>query len=207
MEASNHYNNVAADGNGSKTTHANNTKLISPRLDFLHFGGRYNPIDTKNTDDFTYLVFDECPHFSNAHKSAMSRHLTPELFEKLRYVTSDTGYTLSNAIATGVVTPHLGVGMTAGDEQCWEMFSELFYPIIKEWHGYDAYTQKHPVDLDPSKIVFTDEQRADFNHYVQSTRIRAARNIAGYPLPSGATTESRAAVEQVLQQAFAGLSD
>ena len=54
---------------------------------------------------------------------------------------SSKGYSLSNAIMTGVVTPHLGVGATAGDEECWELFKELYYPIIKEWHGYDAETQ------------------------------------------------------------------
>lgn len=183
-----------------------NLDLAKVQDPYLLYGGRYNPDDIKNTDDFTYLVFDECPRFSDKHKSAMSKHLTPELFEKLKNVTSDKGYTLSNAIATGVVTPHLGVGATAGDEQCWELFKDLYYPIIKDWHGYDAYTQKHPVDLDPSKLVFSDEQRADFNHYVASTRIRAARNIAGHALPAGATIESRAAVEDVLKQAFAGLS-
>ena len=54
---------------------------------------------------------------------------------------SPKGYTLSNAIMTGVVTPHLGVGCTAGDEDCWTIFKDLYYPIIKEWHGYDPETQ------------------------------------------------------------------
>jgi len=53
---------------------------------------------------------------------------------------SDNGFTLSNVIMTGTVTPHLKVGATAGDESCWETFKDLYYPIIKEWHGYDAYT-------------------------------------------------------------------
>jgi len=60
------------------------------------------------------------------------------------------------------VTPHLGVGVTAGDEESWELFRDLYYPIIKDWHGYDAYTQKHPVDLDPSKILFSEEQKLLF---------------------------------------------
>jgi creatine kinase len=62
------------------------------------------------------------------------------------------------------------------------------------------------VDLDFSKLVFTDEQKATFNEYVVSTRIRAARNISGYSLPAGATAEDRASVENVLKQAFNGLS-
>ncbi|RYY87198.1 hypothetical protein EON63_04470 [archaeon] len=45
-----------------------------------------------------------------------------------------------------------GVGATAGDEECWELFKDLFYPIIHGWHGYDAYTQKHPVDLNPDHL-------------------------------------------------------
>jgi creatine kinase len=172
---------------------------------YLQYGGAYLG-DHKDTPDFKYITYDTLPQFTTAHKSAMAKHLTHELFEKLKDRKTSRGYTLSNAIQTGVVTPHLGVGATAGDEESWEVFKELYYPIIKDWHGYDAYTQTHPVDLDPSKLVFTEEQRATFNDYVVSTRIRAARNIAGHSLPCGTTAEDRAAVEGVLRQTFAGLT-
>jgi len=171
---------------------------------YLQYGGSYAG-DPKDAADFKYVTWSELPAFTPKHKSLMAKHLTAELFEKLKDVKSERGYTLSNAIMTGVVTPHLGVGATAGDEDCWELFKDLYYPIIKDWHGYDAYTQKHPVDLDFSKLVFSDEQRATFNEYVASTRIRAARNISGYSLPTGASSEDRAAVEGVLKSAFAGL--
>eukprot|EP00341_Mesodinium_pulex_P004891 CAMPEP_0116947276 /NCGR_PEP_ID=MMETSP0467-20121206/37560_1 /TAXON_ID=283647 /ORGANISM="Mesodinium pulex, Strain SPMC105" /LENGTH=448 /DNA_ID=CAMNT_0004631365 /DNA_START=36 /DNA_END=1382 /DNA_ORIENTATION=+ len=173
---------------------------------YLKYGGAYDMEDPKNTNDFKYLKFDAVPAFTEAHKSAMAKHLTPEIFEKLKDVKSSKGYTLSNVIMTGVVTPHLGVGATAGDEECWDIFSDLFNKIIMDWHGYDAETQTHPMDLDPSKLVFTDEQKTKFNTYVASTRIRAARNIAGYSLPCGSTEEDRAGVENVLKQAFAGLT-
>ncbi len=172
---------------------------------YLKYGGAYLG-DAKDTKDFKYVTFDKLPAFGPEHKSLMAKTLTPELFEKLKDVKSSKGYTLSNSIMTGVVTPHLGVGATAGDEECWELFKDLYYPIIKGWHGYDAYTSKHPVDLDPSKLVFTDEQKETFNQYVVSTRIRAARNISGFSLPTGATEEDRAGVEAVLKQTFAGLS-
>ena len=159
------------------------------------------------TEDFKYVTFAELPRFTPTHKSAMSRYLTQELFDKLKDVKSSKNYTLSNVIMTDVVTPHLGVGATAGDEECWDLFRELFYPIIKEWHGYDAYTQTHPVDLDPSKVVFSEEQKATFEDYVVSTRIRAARNLSGFSLPCGATDEDRAGVERVLKSTFAGLTD
>lgn len=174
---------------------------------YLAFGGKYSDADPKNTADFKYLEFESLPTFSDKHKSAMSRRLTQEVFDALKDVKSSKGYSLSNVIMTGVVTPHLGVGATAGDEECWDLFKDLFYPIIKDWHGYDAETQTHPVDLDPSKLAFTDEQKALFNEFVVSTRIRAARNVSGFSLPAGATAEDRAGVEAVLQQAFGGLTD
>ena len=80
---------------------------------------------------------------------------------------------------------NIGVGATAGDEECWDLYKELFYPMIFDWHGYDAYTQKHPTDLDASHLVVTESQRIMLSQYVASTRIRAARNISGFSLPSG----------------------
>ena len=129
---------------------------------YLQYGGRFNEADPKNTESFKYLIFDEMPKLTPKHTSSMAKFLTPELFEKLKNVKSSKGYTLSNTIQTGVVTPHLGNGATAGDEECWELFKDLFYPMIKRYHGYDPATQKHPTDLDPSKLKFTDEQSDKF---------------------------------------------
>ena len=64
-----------------------------------------------------------------------------QVFDRLKDLKSTKGYTLSNVIMTGVVTPNLGVGATAVDEDCWELFKDLYYPIIKDKHGYDAETQ------------------------------------------------------------------
>jgi creatine kinase len=170
---------------------------------YLKYGGAYKG-DSKDSTDFHYVTFEDLPNFGPEHKSLMSKVLTKELFDALKDKKSSKGYTLSNAIQTGVVTPHLMCGATAGDEECWEIFKDLYYPIVKEWHGYDAYTQKHPVDLDSSKLTFTEEQNTTFTKYVVSTRIRAARNLGGFSLPTGATDEDRAAVETVLKTTFSG---
>ena len=63
-------------------------------------------------------------------------------------------------------------------------------------------TGSHTVDLDYTKIKFSDEQAALFDEYIVSTRIRAARNISGYRLPAGSDSADRAGVEQTLVEAF-----
>jgi len=188
----------------SKRSFAEMGKKVGQNKDH-DFGGRALG-DMKDSDEFAFLTYAACPTFTKEHKSLMSKTLTPELFEKLKNKKTSSGYTLSNCIQTGVETPHLGVGCTAGDEESFEVFKELLYPVISGWHGgYDAYTQIHPTDLEPSHVIFSDAQKAKFNAYVASTRIRAARNIRGYPLPAGSTPETAAAVEGLLKKTFMGL--
>ena len=161
--------------------------------------------DSKDSVDFAYLTYKNLPVWTEKHKSLMSKVLTQDLFDKLKDVKSPSGFTLSNVIQTGVETPHLGVGAVAGDEECWELFKDLYYPIIEGWHKYNPTTSTQPTDLDPEHITQTPEQLAKFNQYVKSTRIRAARNISGYPLPAGSTLESMTSVEGILKQTFASL--
>ncbi len=157
--------------------------------------------------NFNFISFDTYPEFGPENKSLTAKYLTRELFDQLKDKKSSKGYTLSNAIQNAVVLPHLMCGATAGDEECWEIFKELYYPIIYSWHGFNAYTQKHdcssPVDLDPSKLKVSADQVSLFNQHILSTRIRAARNIRGFSLTPGATDEDRACVEAILNETFA----
>jgi len=161
--------------------------------------------DPKDSPDFAYLTYKDLPKFTDAHKSLMAKTLTPELFAKLKDVKSPAGFTLSNVIQTGTETPHLGVGCVAGDEESWELFKDLYYPIIQGWHKYDPTTSKQPTDLNPDNVVQTPEQLEKFNKYVASTRIRAARNIRTFALPAGSTRESAKGVEDILKKTFASL--
>ena len=115
--------------------------------------GGEESIETRS--NFNFISFDTYPDFGPENKSLTAKYLTRELFDQLKDKKSSKGYTLSNSIQDAVVHQHLNVGTTAGDEECWEIFKELYYPIIYSLHGYDAYNQKHDaalVDMDPSKL-------------------------------------------------------
>ncbi|KAG7247681.1 hypothetical protein CRUP_013593, partial [Coryphaenoides rupestris] len=85
----------------------------------------------------------------------MASHLTPAIYAKLCDKVTPNGYSLDQAIQTGVDNPGhpfiKTVGMVAGDEETYEVFADLLDPIIKERHnGYDCRTMTHPTDLDSS---------------------------------------------------------
>ena len=44
------------------------------------------------------------------------------------------------------------VGLVAGDEESYELFAELFEPVISARHGGYPADAKHPTDLDVDKI-------------------------------------------------------
>ncbi|XP_068781290.1 creatine kinase S-type, mitochondrial isoform X2 [Struthio camelus] len=140
------------------------------------------------------------------HNNCMAECLTPAIYAKLRDKMTPNGYTLDQCIQTGVDNPGhpfiKTVGMVAGDEESYEVFAEIFDPVIKVRHnGYDPRTMKHHTDLDASKIT---QGQFDEN-YVLSSRVRTGRSIRGLSLPPACTRAERREVENVVVTALAGL--
>uniref|UniRef100_A0A8D2N6F9 Creatine kinase S-type, mitochondrial n=1 Tax=Zonotrichia albicollis TaxID=44394 RepID=A0A8D2N6F9_ZONAL len=91
------------------------------------------------------------------HNNCMAECLTPAIYSRLRDKMTPNGYTLDQCIQTGVDNPGhpfiKTVGMVAGDEESYEVFAEIFDPVIKARHnGYDPRTMRHHTDLDASKV-------------------------------------------------------
>ncbi|XP_023699003.1 creatine kinase, mitochondrial 2a (sarcomeric) [Paramormyrops kingsleyae] len=140
------------------------------------------------------------------HNNCMASALTPAIYSKLRDKCTPSGWTLDQCIQTGVDNPGhpfiKTVGMVAGDEETYEVFADIFDPVIKDRHnGYDPRRMKHPTDLDSSKItsgMFDDR-------YVLSSRVRTGRSIRGLSLPPACSRAERREVERVVVQALSGL--
>jgi len=140
------------------------------------------------------------------HNNLMAKHLTPRLYAKLRDKSTTTGFTLDQAIQTGVDNPGhpfiSTVGLVAGDEESYETFAELFDPVIQERHGGFKKTDKHKTDLDSSKI-----RGGKFDEkYVLSSRVRTGRSIRGFSLPPHCTRAERREVEKIVSDALDGLA-
>ncbi|KAL4176052.1 hypothetical protein KRP22_001007 [Phytophthora ramorum] len=145
--------------------------------------------------------YNNYPVLTPQHKSLMAKSLTPEIYEKLKDRRTASGYTVDQAIQTGIDTPHLGVGVVAGDEESYQTFKELMDPVIEGWHGYKP-TDSHKTDIDSSKI----RNGKIPDTYVISTRIRAGRSVRGLALPPGTSRGERREVERVLSKALSNLT-
>merc|ERR1712142_157142 len=145
---------------------------------------------------------DSYPEIKSKH-SLVAKYVTEPIWEKLsRAVTKTSGFTLNQAIACAVNFDNQHCGIYAGDWDSYKVFSDVFDPLIQDYHGISA-DSIHTSDMDVSKIKGNIDPRAP----VHSTRIRVGRSIDGFGLSPGITKEQRLGVENLMKKAFANLKD
>ncbi|XP_070571030.1 creatine kinase M-type-like [Ptychodera flava] len=158
-----------------------------------------------NLNQKKYEAKEDYPDFSK-HNNHMAKCMTAEIYAKLRDKITPSGYTLDQAIQTGVDNPGhpfiMTVGMVAGDEESYDTFADIFDPVIEARHNGFKKNDKHKTDLNPDNL-----KGGTFDEkYVLSSRVRTGRSIRGYTLPPFNTRGERRAVEKIVIDALGGLS-
>ncbi len=132
------------------------------------------------------------PEFPDGCKSLLCKYLREEIYEALKDKKTAYGFTLDDAIRSGVENIDSGIGVYAGDKESYFTFAALFDPIIEEYHGF-ATTASHMsnMNLTDWKISNPDPK----GEYILSTRIRVGRNLDGFPLGPAISKVERDEVE------------
>ena len=135
--------------------------------------------------------------FSEKSTSLARKHLTESIFNALKDKKTPNGFSLPMALASGIRNHDSGIGIYAGDAESYGVFSALFSPIIEEYH-----------DVTPGTIHGTDRSVVHlpdpdpYHQYILSTRIRVARNLAGYPFTPFIREKQRQKVTQEIIKAL-----
>jgi len=145
-----------------------------------------------------------------AHHSMMAEVLRndPPIYDKLRSTTTSGGVTFARCIKTGIDNPGhpiLGTtGLIAGDFECFEVFRELFDPVIAQMHGQPgASPSGHPTALVAEQV--SSKPMDPTGHYVCGVQLRACRNLQRLPMPSACSMDERREVERLLVLALLSL--
>ncbi|XP_015455056.2 creatine kinase B-type isoform X1 [Pteropus alecto] len=185
--------------------------------------------NSHNTLKLRFPAEDEFPDLSS-HNNHMAKVLTPELYAELRAKSTPSGFTLDDVIQTGVDNPGhpyiMTVGCVAGDEESYDVFKELFDPIIEDRHGGYKPGDEHKTDLNPDNLQVRGcpgGGRAGWGvsrgspplgpqggddldpNYVLSSRVRTGRSIRGFCLPPHCSRGERRAIEKLAVEALSSL--
>ncbi|XP_063993070.1 arginine kinase isoform X1 [Diachasmimorpha longicaudata] len=138
-------------------------------------------------------------------KSLLKKHLSKETFDALKTKKTSFGSTLLDCIQSGVENLDSGFGIYAPDAEAYNVFADIFDPMIEEYHGGFKKTDKHPpkdfgdVDtlgnLDPT------------GEYIVSTRVRCGRSLDGYPFNPCLTEAQYKEMEDKVSSTLSGLDN
>ena len=132
-------------------------------------------------------------------QSLMKKYFTPEVETLLADVRAPNGFTVFDAVRSGVENPDSSVGVYAGNEESYSLFAPLFNPVIAQYHKYDI-AGLHKTDLNPKHLVA--DALDPEGKYIVSTRIRVGRNLKGYAFAPAISQQDRLEVESKIVEAL-----
>ena len=85
----------------------------------------------------------------------MARYLTLELYEELSTRRTTANFDFDSCVQIGIGNPEkVNCGIVAGDEECYDVFSEIFDAVITDRHrGYMHSATTHPFLLTADGIT------------------------------------------------------
>ncbi len=144
------------------------------------------------------------PNFPENCRSLLCRYLTPEVFELLKEKKTSNGFTLEQAINSGIQNIDSSIGVYAGDKESYTVFGPLFDPIIEAYHGFSK-SDSHHSNMEPDLLKAPNPDPE--GKFILSTRIRVGRNVDKMPLGPAISKEQRNQVETVVVKALDLLDD
>ncbi|XP_046345804.2 taurocyamine kinase-like [Haliotis rufescens] len=135
--------------------------------------------------------------------SLLKKHLTKEVYDKIKEKKTSLGGTLADCIRSGCENLDSGVGIYACDPEAYTTFSDVFDAVIKDYHKVpDNKPIKHPNcdfgDVEKMKLEDLDPE----GKYIISTRVRVGRSHDGLGFPPILTKEQREEMEKKTTEAF-----
>ncbi|KAL1516844.1 hypothetical protein ABEB36_000690 [Hypothenemus hampei] len=135
--------------------------------------------------------------------SMLKRFLTREVLDKCKQKKTSFGSTLLDCIQSGLENLDSGIGVYAADPECYEVFNELFDPIIEEYHNFKKTDKQPTTDWGNVGLLGNLDPKGEF---VLSTRVRCCRTIKGYPFNPCMTEENYKDIESQGQNVLNSLS-
>lgn len=146
-------------------------------------------------------------HDAKDCKSLLKKHFSEKVMNDNKAKKTKLGATLLDVIQSGVKNLDSGVGLYAPDAEAYNLFKDLFNPVIEEYHnGFKPTDKQPPTDLGADKIGELPDLDPE-GKYINSTRIRCGRSLDGYPFNPCLTEENYKEMESKVKSALESISD
>lgn len=140
--------------------------------------------------------------FHDFSHSKIKQHLTLKLYNDLKKIRTPSGYSLDQAIKSGIGNPDSTIGIYAGDMESYDYFAPVLMPIIEDYHHLHPGWSHQP-GIQEAVLPDPDPTQA----FIRSSRIRVARNLCRFPFSGNMNPNQRLALEEKVKQALTTLPE
>jgi len=91
--------------------------------------------------------------------------MTEEMYLTYSKLKTDKGFAIDYAIRSGVMFPHLDIGITNDGIESLNMFKELYDKIVESWHEFPA-DQNHQSNMNSGDLKPFSISKEIVNKYV-----------------------------------------
>lgn len=152
------------------------------------------------TEGFEKLMEDE----DEDYKSLLKEYLTEELFEKVKDLKTSYGGTLYDQIQSGLTNFDQEIGIFASDPNAYDVFEELFAPVLEDLHDVEAGSTHPELQLgDPNDLDDLDPEKL----FIQSITITVNRAIKDYAFMPIIPLDKIVSVEKKIKEALLKIED
>jgi len=167
----------------------------------------YNSMPGLGADAFPGFPSSRCPARLpdlSCHHNLMATVLKEDssIYPELRRLKTGRGASLAECIKPGIddvghSSAALVPGIVAVDEECYDVFSKLFDPVISRLHGVDS-----PPRASTSSVALSTKQVK-----AASVRVELRRNFSGLKLLPSASQDDRREVERLLVKGMLNINE
>jgi len=136
----------------------------------------------------------------------LKKYLTKEVVDQCKDKKTKLGSNLLDVIQSGVANLDSGVGVYAPDAEAYTLFKPLFDPIIEDYHGFGPSQKQPQTDLGEGKTHLLPDLDPE-GKYINSTRVRCGRSLAGYPFNPCLTEANYLEMEAKVKGVFDTITD
>lgn len=114
------------------------------------------------------------------------------------------GTNILDCCRSALQNPDSNVGLYAQDPECYDLFGEIFQPLISEYHKIESDKLRSVHDLGRHDIC--DELPENMISEILSTRVRVGRTVKGFPMAGKLTKQQRLTLETKIKEALSKLT-
>jgi arginine kinase len=106
------------------------------------------------------------------------------------------GTSLFDCVKSALENPDIIVGLYAPDPLCYDTFSEIFWPIIENYHKVNIKSLKSNHDYGDLNEI--SEINAEYSDTIASIRIEVSRTIEGFLMGSKLNRHTRESIKDLM---------